>query len=282
MSTLESMRRALRTTAELGQVVRTMKTLSAVSIRQCERAVAASVEYDESVRCALAAVWHELRNIGSSPEGRSGLVLLGSDHGLCGRFNESLIEAAQGEGQSAFRLLVVGERAADLCNLAGLGTGQRLVAPSAVAGITAAVAAVLGVLADWRDRDAVSQVRLWYNRSVEGEPHQATVLTLLPPTWRTLREHPWPGAPRRPGLPCPATELLEPLLEEKLFVDLYRALAESLASEHESRLLAMQAAEHNVQERLVELDARSRQLRQEAITAELLDLMAGFEVLGNP
>lgn len=282
MSTLETLRRARNSTAELGEIVRTMKTLSAVSIRQCERAVEVLEDYDESVCSALAAVCYHLPELQAPPpEGRLGVVLLGSDHGLCGRFNESLIEAVRHRERDGFRLLVVGERAASLCALAGLEEAQTLSAPSAVVGITVTVAAVLGALADWRDREGIGQVRLWFNRSGEGEPHRASHVTLLPASWQGLRKRPWPAAPRRPGLPRPATELLEPLLEEKLFVDLYRGLAESLASEHESRLLAMQAAEHNVRERLSELDSHLRHLRQEAITAELLDLMAGYEALGS-
>lgn len=58
-------------------------------------------------------------------------------------------------------------------------------------------------------------------------------------------------------------------------------LAESLASEHASRLAAMQHADRNIQERLEELRAQFRQQRQLAITTELLDIVAGFEALAD-
>jgi len=61
------------------------------------------------------------------------------------------------------------------------------------------------------------------------------------------------------------------------FVELSRACAKSLASENASRLLAMQVAERNIMDRLEELNVTYRQQRQEAITAELLDVIAGFE-----
>jgi F-type H+-transporting ATPase subunit gamma len=69
------------------------------------------------------------------------------------------------------------------------------------------------------------------------------------------------------------------LIRQYLFAVLYRALAESLASENAARLASMQAAEKNIEERSDELTARYHRRRQNAITEELLDVTAGFEVL---
>ena len=69
------------------------------------------------------------------------------------------------------------------------------------------------------------------------------------------------------------------LIREYLFVSVYRAFANSLASENASRLAAMQNAEKNIGERLEELDVQFHRQRQMTITEELLDIVAGFEVL---
>ena len=73
--------------------------------------------------------------------------------------------------------------------------------------------------------------------------------------------------------------LIYALIGQHLFVSLYQALAESLASENAARLGAMQAAENNIEERLQDLHLQYNQLRQSTITEELLDIVAGFEVL---
>jgi F-type H+-transporting ATPase subunit gamma len=62
---------------------------------------------------------------------------------------------------------------------------------------------------------------------------------------------------------------------------LFRAHAESLASENASRLASMQAAENNIEEKIDDLAARYRRRRQSAITEELLDVVSGFEALGG-
>jgi F-type H+-transporting ATPase subunit gamma len=78
-----------------------------------------------------------------------------------------------------------------------------------------------------------------------------------------------------------ADRLLAGLIRQHLFVSLFRACAESLASEHQMRLRAMQAAESNIQERLEDLVVAFRNQRQDAIDAELLDIGAGFEAVAS-
>jgi F-type H+-transporting ATPase subunit gamma len=77
------------------------------------------------------------------------------------------------------------------------------------------------------------------------------------------------------------SQLLAALIRQYLFVQLYRACAESLASENTSRLLTMQTAEKNIDERIDELNISYHSRRQEAITGELLDVISGFEVLSK-
>jgi F-type H+-transporting ATPase subunit gamma len=69
------------------------------------------------------------------------------------------------------------------------------------------------------------------------------------------------------------------LVRQHMFVTLYRACAESMASEEASRLAAMQNAERNIDERLQELTRAYHHQRQSSIMAELLDITAGYEAV---
>jgi F-type H+-transporting ATPase subunit gamma len=73
--------------------------------------------------------------------------------------------------------------------------------------------------------------------------------------------------------------LFSRLIREHLLVSLFRAGAESLASEHAARLAAMKGAERNIEERLEDLSAAHRRQRQEAITTELMDIVTGVEAM---
>ena len=74
---------------------------------------------------------------------------------------------------------------------------------------------------------------------------------------------------------------LRALIGEYLFVSLFRACAESLASENASRLAEMQRADRNIDDMLGSLNGKFHTLRQSAIDEELFDVVSGFEALSN-
>ena len=76
-------------------------------------------------------------------------------------------------------------------------------------------------------------------------------------------------------------QTLRALVREYLFVSLFRACAESLASENASRLAAMQRAEKNIDELLEDLNRTFHRLRQSGIDEELFDVVSGFEALAG-
>ena len=78
---------------------------------------------------------------------------------------------------------------------------------------------------------------------------------------------------------CGGTETLGALIREYRFVSLFRAYAESLASEAASRLAAMQRADKNIDELLEDLTRSFHRLRQSGIDEELFDAISGFEAL---
>ena len=74
---------------------------------------------------------------------------------------------------------------------------------------------------------------------------------------------------------------LAALIHEYLFVSLFKACAESLASENTCRLAAMQRAQRNIDDLLEQLHIVFNQTRQTSIDEELFDLISGFEALAG-
>lgn len=95
---------------------------------------------------------------------------------------------------------------------------------------------------------------------------------------RELAGRPWPTA-RRPEVLGTGPQALQAFIREHLFVSLFRASAESLASENASRLAAMQRADRNIGELLAELRAQFHRTRQSGIDEELFDVVAGFDAM---
>ena len=99
MESLEFLHSQLENLQDLRDIVKTMKSLSAVNIHQYEQAVWALHSYNHTVELGLQAVLQDMARIPAPQSSRHqqprmGAVLFGSDHGLCGRFNEEIINHA--------------------------------------------------------------------------------------------------------------------------------------------------------------------------------------------
>ncbi|MBB3139227.1 F0F1 ATP synthase subunit gamma [Halomonas organivorans] len=287
MEALETLQGQLGTLRELHTIVRTMKSLSSASIRQYEQAAEALAGYATTVELGLQAV---LRDVAvpavaiPPPTMPVGAIVFGSDHGLCGRFNEAIVDHAlsQLETPSRCRWLAVGARAADGLADRGQVCEACLEMPGSAARITRTVQALLERVDAW-EQQGVQRIVLFHHRRSGAELAGAVTLSLLPVDLHRYSRTEAPAWPSRrlPGFRMAPGVLLRRLVGQLLFVSLFRACAESLASEHASRRSAMQAAQRNLDERLDTLTQELRRARQALITAELLEVVGGFEVIAG-
>jgi F-type H+-transporting ATPase subunit gamma len=286
MPTLESLKRKTESAEELQSVVRTMKTLAAVSIRQYEAAADSLREYFETVESGIQMVlWHSPAQGGELPisSGNTGAIVFGSDQGMCGQFNEQIVsysdESLAGETARP-RFLAVGIRAANGLLDRGRDVDGELSVPGSAAGITPLVQDLLLRIDDWRTRKQLGRVLLFYNRRQSAStyrPHEIPLLP-VPDALRQRTRSRWPGR-TLPTFAMDRSRLFSALIRQYLFVVLFRAAAESLAGENASRISSMQAAEQNIGELLNELRLQYNQQRQTSITEELQEVVSGFEVL---
>ena len=290
MPTINDLRKGIETAGDLQSVVTTMKALAAVSINQFEGVVAASAEYRRTVDLSLQVL------VQSAPEGALvapgtvgealGAVILGSDQGLCGQFNENVVEYALAGIEDAGKhrrreILAVGARVAIGVEDAGYGTDDYLPVPSSVGAVPELVEGIATAIEDWQTARGIGHIYLYYNRRVATATNRPIARRLLPidaARLEQMREREWPSK-MLPAFAMDWRTLLSRALRQHLLVTLYDAVANSLLSEHASRLQSMQAAEQNIVERIDELIALYRQQRQTEITAELLDIVSGFEAL---
>ncbi|HET20296.1 MAG TPA: F0F1 ATP synthase subunit gamma [Chromatiales bacterium] len=287
MPSTEHIERRLHSLEELGAIVRTMKALSAASIRQYEKAVIALEEYERTVELGLMAVLHEapMTPRPHRQRGMLGAIVFGSDHGLCGRFNDEIALHTRDylsplRSGEAPRLIAIGARVAARLEQHGLTPEHVLHLPGSAEGISDTVQRVLLLLDSWLREQEDMEVHLLYNHHLRGaryRPGGAPFLPVHPERFHSLATAIWPG-PSLPYHSLPREQLIPALLRQYLFVGLHRACAESMASEHDTRLRAMQAAEKSIADRLEEGMTEFRRARQDAITEELLDVVSRFEV----
>ncbi len=294
METQEALRHQLDSLGDLQSIVRTMKALSASSIREYEQAMEALRQYENTIELGFAAALRDhpgwqMDTRPPSIRGRDGVaVVFGSDHGLCGRFNEQIaahfVDCMAHAGSRAPehpRLLVVGVRLAPVLGAHGFEADEVLELPATVDEITATVQTIIQRIDRWQPAGPARSVHVFHNRPGRQLQSQPTDQRLLPLALQRLQQmgrREWPG-PRLPRAFMAEPTLLSALTREYLLVRLFRACAGSQTSEHASRLSAMQRAESNLDDRVESLTGRFRRLRQDAITSELLDVVSGFEAV---
>ena len=154
--------------------------------------------------------------------------------------------------------------------------------PNSVQAITPLVGQIQIESETQRDDENVS---LWvfHNQPQSGALYEAVSQRLLPldAQWqRDLAKVRWPTADL-PEIMGTGTATLGALIREYLFISLFRACAELLASENASRLAAMERADKNINDLLDELHGNFHQLRQSSIDEELFDVISGFEALSG-
>lgn len=296
MQTPEALKSQIKNTEDLQSVVKTMKAQAAVSIQQYQTALGALRQYTHTIELGLQILLKQPAYANTvtrlepklSQEKQLGAIVFGSDQGLCGQFNQQIAQHLNGYLSNPpiplaehHQVAVVGARPIPTLSDLGIGIDDTFSVPNNVEGITATVQDLLLMIDRWRGETDIDLILLFYNRPTSSASYESTLVQLLPLDQDQLayrQQRPWESR-RLPTVLMDTETLFLKLVQQYRFITLYQAIAASLTSENASRLAAMQSAESNIDERLEALTGQYRQQRQSAITAELLDVVSGFEAL---
>jgi F-type H+-transporting ATPase subunit gamma len=290
-NTTASLRRKIGGAGDLQSVVRTMKAVAASSIGQYEKSVTALADFNRTVELGLGACFRESGPEPLMPErkGRAvavaiGAVVFGSDQGLVGQFNDVVADfAIKTLAALPGKPIVwaVGERVHARLAEAGLPPAGLFSVPGSAKAIAPLVGRILLESDASQPHGDAAELYLFHNRPQPGAVYEPVSQRLLPldEAWRRkLAALPWPTK-TLPEVMGGGAATLRAFIRGYLFVSIFRACAESLASENASRLAAMQRADKNIDELLDDLNRTFHRLRQNGIDEELFDVVSGFEAL---
>ncbi len=288
VQTLEALNHRMATLQSIRGIVRTMKTLSVVNAAPYDRAAASIKAYHETILQGLqifakSALLPETMAGVASHSPKIALVF-GSDHGLCGGYNETIAAAAKTHVETdEWHILAVGAQMEDALSGLGLDVSVRFTPPASPDGIGRLAGEILIALDEYRalaQKNEIALTLTYMQRS--GHELQAPVTeNLLPlsPTFLTdLAKRPWESR-SLPILMMDDAAIFTALIRNHLFASLFRAAAEAIATENAARLSLMQQAERAIDERHEEMLQAVQSARQSEITNELLDVITGFEAL---
>ncbi len=292
MAEIGEIRTRLENLAVIEHLIRSMRAMSAIRWRKARNSLEAVQRYaarvQEQLSISVSYRTRLVRAAGSTGRFSSNhiaLVVIASDHGLCGPFNSVLFHTAdvyldrwRGEGK-AVSVIALGEFArryyAAKQSESYLLWTQRFPLTHVVSFIEARD--VWSKIEQLYQQENLDQIYLVYNYFISFGSYRQRLVRLLPPELKPLNL----SIDEAPILGGKAIELQQFLLFEHLALQLYLGLVESMVSEQGARLQAMDAAKSNIDERTAELQRAYHIARQEGITEEMLEIASGAGSLGN-
>lgn len=275
MAELPRLKARISSLHELRDLIRALRVLAAVHVKEAQNALTGIRGFVRVMEDAIAEGASLLRDtdgrdaeVGSSDA--SVLIVVCSEHGFVGAFNERLLDLAAAEQKAGQRLVVIGRRGGALAAERGLKVDRSFPMATHVGGVLGVTRGVAEYLTAVSTADIVYGS---YRSSAHSEAEKRSILPLDPALFvGSARQSP-------PLHHLEPEALLRRLASEYLFAEITRAVMESLASENGARLRVMESADHNINDKLDELQRQERSLRQEAITEELLDVVTGSEAV---
>ncbi|MCA6066150.1 ATP synthase F1 subunit gamma [Chryseobacterium sp. RG1] len=286
MANLKEIRSRISSISSTMQITRAMKMVSAAKLKKAQDAIVMLRPYSEKLQEIIQNV-----NSSSDPDQvsiyaqkrevkRVLFIAVTSNRGLAGAFNSSIVKELniqfQNNSQHEIEVLTIGKKAFDAVRRSRkVFSNESAVFDNLTFDRIANVTE--GVMKSFRD-GKFDEVYLIYNKFVNAALQEVTAEQLLPismpETEKSEVETDYIFEPNK-------NEILDNLIPKSIKTQVFKAVLDSVASEHGARMTAMHKATDNAQALKNDLVIFYNKARQAAITNEILEIVSGAEALKN-
>jgi F-type H+-transporting ATPase subunit gamma len=263
---------------QLAAVVTAMRGIAASRAQKGRSMLSGIVSYTRVISHAIGQALNllpsDISTTGPVRHTEAGLILFCAEQGFAGPYSERVFDAAN-DFQSTTSLLV-GTRGALVAKERGLRPTWSISMATHVEAIPSFASRIADALYGYIAAGGITKVDILYSRWVPGSGIRIDRHSLLPIDY---------GRFARPIENLPPLTTLEPmillerLVAEYVYAQICEAAMHAFEAENEARMLAMTSAKANIETKLTGLSQRERQLRQEEITTEIIELASGAEAL---
>lgn len=288
MATIRELRTRIRSVRNIEKITRAMKLVAAARLRRAQERVEAARPYAEAMAqmmrrlsAAGAEVSHPLLEV--REERNIAVLVLTSDRGLCGSYNTNLLRTAMAflreRNPESVRLILMGRKGQQFFRRHpyAVSESHQLISGDLSFGYVQPIVRTLRSMFESGEVDAVYVI---YQRFQSAMTQVPTVLPLLPLRTPDEADEPAPDS----GLgamifePDP-NDLLGRLLPRYVDMQVFRTVAEAIASVYGAQMTSMSAATENAGEMIRTLTLSMNRARQAAITKEIAEIVSGAEAL---
>jgi F-type H+-transporting ATPase subunit gamma len=295
MPNLLDIRRRIKSVKNTQQITKAMKMVSAAKLKRAQDRVVTARPFANKMMEVLGELAQRTDENFHHPlldrrgDQRYLLVLITADKGLCGAFNTNLTKAAQSfikdNTDKTIELLPIGRKGRDFFrNRRATLVGEFLgVTGKGRVEFSEALEVARHIIKLYTDDTGIDKVFLMYNEFKSVLSQRVVLEQLLPVARATAGE---PDARSQQPLTLvdyiyeqPPEEIFARLLPRLVETQIFRALLESVASEHGARMTAMDSASKNASELIDTLTLNMNRIRQAAITNEIIEVVSGAAAL---
>lgn len=280
MPSLKAIKKRITSVKSTQKITRAMKLVSAAKLRRAQERAQQSRPFEEQLVQMVSSILHNFKWESPLQETREckrvGLVLFTTDRGLCGSLNTNMIKMASRRIQelqgSEVEIIALGKKGFDFFRKRGFkihSSHSDLVRK----GTHLKMAEIAKELRDLFIAKQFDRVEVVYPRFISAVNQKPTVVQLLPFVATKSESTKMSLYEPRPE------QLLDSMVPMLIDFQIYRFLVEAVASEHASRMAAMESATKNSKEMMQRLTLERNRARQAVITKELMEIIGGVEAL---
>jgi ATP synthase F1 gamma subunit len=265
--------RKLGTFSSVGDIVSAMKAYAGMTMRRTEEIVPHLREYEDMALAAMGDAARVVADEGLVRGGRRGaglLVAFGSSQGFCGPYNDRMAARVEERRAPDDTLFVIGARLRESLRALGVTASEFADSPVSVGGIAKTLEEAIGRIAYIYGGGEIYTLTLAFT-VVRDRRAEVVFERVLPPDIGRARET---ASATPPMTYLDGRALFEAVLEEFLYVSLYRCAIESLRSESWYRLNILEGATDSLERHLQELRTMKNFVRQEEITEEMIEILS--------
>ena len=290
MANLLDIRRRIKSVKNTQQITKAMKMVSAAKLKRAQDRVINARPFANKMNEVLAQLARQTPEDFHHPlldergDERYLVVLITADKGLCGAFNTNLLKAAQAflkrNPDKQIELLTVGRKGRDFfrrrAEIAGEYVG--LTGKGRIE-FSEALEVARDVVKRFTDDEELDKVFLIFAEFKSVLNQRIVAEQLLPISRGAETEEGDTSEPKDYIYEQPPAEIFSHLLPRLVETQIFRALLESVASEHGARMTAMDAASKNAGDLISSLTLNMNRVRQAAITREIIEIVSGASAL---
>jgi len=273
MITSLSLKRKLKSTNEIDEIVSSMKAFANFNVQSANNKLPYLRAYQRSIEDSIGdivTIFPDLTKIEKKLPQKIIFVIFLSEEGLCGFFNEDILDFFSEIPKNSYTAIVVGTRGALEAKVRKISCSRYLKGASNVESIDTYAIEHTAYLNELIVKENYGALNLIYAKHNDQGSYDIVNQKVLPPDFSEFHKE---SIKKEPLLYLKSDEILDVLIKEYLHISSYRAFLESVASENQARLNSMIHASNAIKEKVQMLELELNSFRQKEITSELLEIV---------